>query len=292
MAGRREEDDVKRENRISFVDQKFDELKRIIRETGGLAVAFSGGVDSTFLVAVAHAELGDRALAVTALSPLYPEHEQQEARDLAKLIGIHHETVVSDELDVPGFADNPPNRCYLCKDELFTVVRKVAFVHGIEVIADGTNADDCNDYRPGRKAALKHSVLSPLLDAGMGKNEIRELSRRMGLPTAGKAAFACLASRFPYGVRITEEKLRAVGALETQLRTFGFSQFRVRHHGDTARIEVGSEEIERLCVRDVRTRMIAAGKKAGFLYVTLDLQGYRTGSMNEALTQEQKEKTQ
>lgn len=269
-------------------ENKFEALKRIVRETDGLAVAFSGGVDSTFLAAVAHGELRDKALAVTAMSPLYPEHEQREAGELAQRIGIRHETVVSDELDVPGFAGNPPNRCYLCKNELFTVVREVAGRHGIRVIADGTNADDCNDYRPGRKAAAKHGVLSPLLDANLRKEDIRELSRRMGLPTAEKAAFACLASRFPYGNRITEEKLAAVVTLETELRTLGFHQFRVRHHGEIARIEVGPEEIDRMCTRDVRLRTVAAGKKAGFLYVALDLQGYRTGSMNEALKEELK----
>jgi uncharacterized protein len=283
LEGRREEETVRNEDLGKSVEHKLDELKRIVRDTGGLAVAFSGGVDSTFLAAVTYGELAGKALAVTATSPLYPEHEQREARELAERIGIRHETVASDELDVPGFAENPPNRCYLCKDELFTVVRKVAARHGISVIADGTNADDCSDYRPGRKAAVQHGVISPLLDAGLRKAEIRELSKRMGLPTAEKAAFACLASRFPYGTRITEEKLAAVGAMEGQLRALGFRQFRVRHHGDIARIEVGADEIERFMDKNSRYKIVALGKNAGFCYAALDLEGYRTGSMNETL---------
>ena len=268
--------------------EKLDALKRMIRDTGGLAVAFSGGVDSTFLAAVAKRVLGEKAIAVTAVSPLYPAHEQREAVELAAQIGIKHETVVSDELDVPGFADNPPDRCYLCKNELFEVVRKVAQRHGIATIADGTNADDRSDYRPGRRAAAEHGVLSPLLEVGLRKCEIRELSEHMSLPTAHKPAFACLASRFPYGSRITREKLAAVGALEDELRAMGFSQFRVRHHGDMARIEVSPEDIERLYGKDAQSRVVAVGKEAGFLYVTLDLQGYRTGSMNDTLTETQK----
>ncbi len=271
------------------LQQKYDDLKRSLREIGGIAVAFSGGVDSTFLAAVAAQELGDRALAVTAHSPLYPEHEQQEAASLAGQIGIRHETVVSDELDVPGFASNPPNRCYLCKSELFTVVRSVADRHGLAAVADGTNADDTSDYRPGRRAAAECGVLSPLLEAGLGKDDIRALSRELGLPTAEKAAFACLASRFPYGTHITEEKLIAVGALETELRALGFHQFRVRHHGEIARIEVGPDELEGVCSGTARERIVAAAKQAGFRYIALDLEGYRTGSMNETLTQAQKE---
>ncbi|MFO7871740.1 MAG: ATP-dependent sacrificial sulfur transferase LarE [Kiritimatiellia bacterium] len=268
------------QNDKDMLDRKLSELRAIVRTTRGIVIAFSGGVDSTFLAAVAHDILGDRALAVTALSPLYPAHEQVEARKLAGGIGIRHQTVASDELDVPGFAENPPNRCYLCKDELFTVVRKVAAKHGISIIADGTNADDSNDYRPGRKAAAQHGVISPLLDAGLSKAEIRELSKRMKLPTAGKAAFACLASRFPYGTRITKDKLAAVGAVEDRLREMGFRQFRVRHHGDIARIEVGKEEIKRFLEMDLEEQIVKLAKKAGFSYVALDIEGYRTGSLN------------
>ena len=251
-------------------------------------IAFSGGVDSTFLAAIARQELGDRAIAVTALSPTYPQHEQKEAGELASQLGIRHETVESNELEIPGFADNPVNRCYFCKSELFSILKQVAQRHGIKAVADGTNADDLSDYRPGRQAAKEHGIVSPLLAAGLTKAEIRALSRKMKLPTAEKPAFACLASRFPYGTKITGEKLAAIDRVESRLRKLGFRQFRVRHHGNVARIEVEPKDIPTLALADVRAQVIHEAKEAGFTYVALDLEGYRTGSMNEVLGAEPK----
>ena len=260
---------------------KLAALRAYLKQTEGIVIAFSGGVDSTFLAAVATEELGPKALAVTALSPTYPQREQKEAVEFAARLGIRHELVESNELDIPGFADNPVNRCYFCKSELFRIIRSIADRHGIKVIADGTNADDSKDYRPGRRAAQELGVASPLLEAGMTKADIRSLSRSMGLPTAEKPAFACLASRFPYGTRITEEKLKTVDRVENALRRLGFKQVRVRHHGEVARIEVEPEAIGRFALNEVRNQVLEAAKNAGFAYVALDLEGYRTGSMNE-----------
>lgn len=262
---------------------KLKKLRRLIRETGGMAIAFSGGLDSTFLAAVAVQELGDRALAMTALSPTYPAAEQEEAKRFAVELGIKHVIVESNELKIPGFAGNPVNRCYYCKRELFKILKDVAGQHGLRAVADGTNADDMSDYRPGRRAAREGGVMSPLLDAGLGKKDIRQLSRAMGLPTAEKPSFACLASRFPYGSRITAKKLLAVDQVEQAVRRLGFRQVRVRHHGEVARIEVEIDELERLCRSPNRQKVLQAAKEAGFLYVTVDLAGYRTGSMNEGL---------
>jgi len=265
------------------VHEKLEALESILKETGGIAIAFSGGVDSSFLAAVSQRVLGDRALAVTALSPTYSAREQGEAARVAAQIGISHETVVSNELEIPGFAENPPDRCYYCKKELIEVVRRTAAGYGINAVAHGANADDLDDYRPGQLAAEESGALSPLMDVGLTKDEIRELSREMGLPTADKPALACLASRFPYGSRISEKALKAVDEVENALRGWSFSQVRVRHHGHIARIEVPAADIGKCLDDSLRGKIVGAAREAGFLYVTLDLQGYRAGSMNEVL---------
>ena len=263
---------------------KMKRLRMILGKTGGVAIAFSGGVDSTFLAAVARQVLGNKVLLVTALSPTYPVREQNAARQLAKRLGVRHEIIVSNELKISGFAENPVNRCYFCKKELFSMVSTLASKKGIKVVVDGSNADDLDDYRPGRKALKELKIRSPLVEAGFTKKEIRDASRKMGLPTADKPSLACLASRFPYGLKITEKKLSAVDRVEDVLRNNGFRQVRVRHHGDIARIEIDPSDFKKILRPGTREKIIKCAKKTGFSYVALDLKGYRTGSMNEVLS--------
>ncbi|MDD2734120.1 MAG: ATP-dependent sacrificial sulfur transferase LarE [Desulfuromonadaceae bacterium] len=260
--------------------QKTAALRTILTDMGGCVIGFSGGVDSTLLFAVAAAVLGQRALAVTATSQTYPERELSEARELAERIGGRHLVVESEELDIPEFRDNPRNRCYYCKKELFSKLRAIADQEGLDFVLDGTNSDDAGDHRPGRKAAEELLVRSPLEEAGFTKQDIRDLSRKMSLPTWDKPAFACLSSRFPYGTAITAERVGQVGLAEESLRELGFRTLRVRYHGDVARIELGEEEFAR-ATGMARDEVIRFVKAAGFTYVALDLQGYRTGAMNE-----------
>lgn len=265
------------------IQEKYEKLQEILKDCGSAAIAFSGGVDSTLLLYTAHEVLGDQVLAVTAASPSFPARERNEAEAFCEQHGIRHITVDSNELKIEGFRDNPPDRCYLCKHGLFSEILQIAAEHGLNCVAEGSNMDDNGDYRPGLKAIEELNIRSPLREAVLYKEEIRALSKEFGLPTWNKPSFACLASRFVYGETITEEKLNKIDQAEQLLLDLGFTQMRVRLHGDMARIEILPEEFSRLMQQENREKILSTFKRIGFSYVALDLTGYRTGSMNEPL---------
>lgn len=263
--------------------EKYKKLQENLQELGSVAIAFSSGVDSTFLLKAAHDVLGDKVIAVTASSCSFPKRELEEAKKFCQENGIRHVICESEELNIEGFRQNPVNRCYLCKRELFEKIRKIAEEHHIAAVAEGSNMDDNGDYRPGLIAVKELNVKSPLRDAQLTKAEIRELSKQMGLSTWNKQSFACLSSRFVYGETIDETKLSMVDQAEQLLLNLGFHQVRVRIHGTIARIEVLPEELQKIVEPGMREQITVRFREVGFSYVTLDLEGYRTGSMNETL---------
>ena len=264
-------------------EMKLEKLRDILREMGKVLLAFSGGVDSTFLLRVAHDVLGENVLAVIASSVTYPESEKDEAIRLAQGLNIRYKVIHTCEIENPDFAGNSPERCYFCKQELFSKLNDIAKAEGIPYVLDGSNYEDTTDYRPGMRAAEELGIRSPLKEVQLIKNEIRQLSKAFKLSTWDKPSFACLASRFPYYTKVDAQSLEQVGRAEEYLRTLGFTQIRVRHHGQVARIEIVPEEFSKIMEEKIRETIIEHFKKFGYVYIAVDLAGYRTGSMNEPL---------
>lgn len=275
------------QNKIHDSNKKFEELKEILVNMESALIAYSGGVDSTFLLKVAKDVLGKNVLAVTEMSPVYPSEETKQAVTLAQEMGVRHEFFETQDLSNPEFVNNPKDRCYWCKKDLFGDLLRIAKKHNLNYVLDGTNFDDVDDFRPGMQAACELGIRSPLKEVRLTKDEIRHFSQQLGLPTWNKPSFACLASRFPYGMKITKENLDKVDKAERFLKKLGIAQLRVRHHDTIARIEVLAEDMPILLEAQTRRRLISYFKELGYAYVTVDLEGYRTGSMNETLETEE-----
>ena len=268
---------------VTSTTQQLDSLRRILRELGSVLVCYSGGIDSAFVLAVAHAELGERAIGMTAVSPSLSGGEKEDAARIAQKLGAHHRFVDSHELERPGYVQNGPDRCFHCKSELYDIAEAKRREWQLAVVVNGTNRDDLGDYRPGLEAAKNAGARSPLVEAGMTKRDVRAAARAIGMDVWDKPAAACLSSRIPYGTSVTTERLAQIAGFEAELKALGFRQLRVRWHEKIARIEIALDELELMLAAGVRQAVVSAGKKHGFQYVTLDLGGYRTGSHNEVL---------